>query len=49
MFSNFIEINMEEDKLGERIFAAARTTKDFLILRFIALSNLVRKASVIEV
>lgn len=29
MFSNFIEINMEEDKLGERIFAAARTTKDF--------------------
>lgn len=29
MFSNFIEINMEEDKLGERIFAEARTTKDF--------------------
>lgn len=29
MFSNFIEINMEEDKLGERIFADARTTKDF--------------------
>lgn len=28
-FSNFIEINMEEDKLGERIFAEARTTKDF--------------------
>lgn len=29
MFANFIEINMEEDKLGERIFADARTTKDF--------------------
>ncbi len=29
MFSNYIEINMEEDKLGERIFAEARTTKDF--------------------
>lgn len=29
MFPNFIEINMEEDKLGERIFAEARTTNDF--------------------
>ena len=29
MFANFIEINMEEDKLGERIFAEAKTTKDF--------------------
>ncbi len=29
MFSNFIEINMEEDKLGERIFAESKTTKDF--------------------
>lgn len=29
MFPNFIEINMEEDKLGERIFAEVRTTKDF--------------------
>lgn len=29
MFSNYIEINMEEDKLGERIFAEARTTRDF--------------------
>lgn len=29
MFPNFIEINMEEDKLGERIFTEARTTKDF--------------------
>ena len=31
MFSNYIEINMEEDKLGERVFAEARTTKDFYI------------------
>ena len=29
MFPNFIEVNMEEDKLGERIFAEVRTTKDF--------------------
>ncbi|MGM9860782.1 MAG: ATP-binding protein [Muribaculaceae bacterium] len=29
MFSNFIEINMEEDKLSDRIFAEAKTTKDF--------------------
>lgn len=28
-FSNYIEINMEEDKLGDRVFADARTTKDF--------------------
>ena len=29
LFPNFIEINMEEDKLGDRIFAEAKTTKDF--------------------
>lgn len=29
MFPNYIEINMEEDKLGDRIFADARTTNDF--------------------
>ena len=29
MFSNYIEINMEEDKLGDRIFADAKTTNDF--------------------
>ncbi len=29
MFSNYIEINMEEDKLGDRVFAEAKTTKDF--------------------
>jgi len=31
MFSNYIEINMEEDKLGDRIFADAKTTNDFYI------------------
>ena len=29
MFPNYIEINMEEDKLGDRVFADAKTTKDF--------------------
>lgn len=29
MFPNYIEINMEEDKLGDRIFADAKTTNDF--------------------
>ena len=31
MFPNFIEINMEEDKLSDRIFAEAKTTADFYI------------------
>jgi len=29
MFANYIEINMEEDKLGDRVFAEAKTVKDF--------------------
>ena len=29
MFPNYIEINMEEDKLGDRVFSEAKTTKDF--------------------
>lgn len=28
-FSNYIEINVEEDKLGDRVFAQAKTTNDF--------------------
>ena len=28
-FKNYIELNMEEDKLHDRLFANARTTKDF--------------------
>lgn len=31
MFANYIEINMEEDKLGDRVFAEAKTTKDFYL------------------
>lgn len=31
MFANYIEINMEEDKLGDRIFADAKTTEDFYL------------------
>lgn len=31
MFSNYIEINMEEDKLGDRAFAEAKTINDFYI------------------
>ena len=31
LFENFIELNMEEDKLGPRIFAEARTVEDFYI------------------
>lgn len=29
MFANYIEINMEEDKLSDRIFAETKTTNDF--------------------
>lgn len=31
MFSNYIELNMEEDYLGARVFANAKTTEDFYI------------------
>ena len=31
MFANYIEINIEEDKLGDRVFAEAKTTKDFYL------------------
>ena len=29
LFPNYIEINMEEDKLSDRVFAQAKTTNDF--------------------
>ena len=35
MFPHFVEINMEADKVGDRIFAEAKTTKDF----YMALSS----------
>lgn len=31
MFSNYIEINMEADKLGDRVFAEAKTVNDFYL------------------
>lgn len=39
MFTNFIEVNMEEDKLGDRIFAEARTTKDFYMALSLVAGN----------
>jgi predicted AAA+ superfamily ATPase len=31
LYKNYIEINMEEDKLGDKIFAEAKTVKDFYL------------------
>lgn len=46
MFPNYIEINMEEDKLGDRIFANAKTTNDFyLALSIVAGEKMGDKAS----
>ena len=46
MFSNYIEINMEEDRLGDRVFAEARTTKDFyMALSIVAGDRMKDKAS----
>lgn len=36
LYPNYIEINMEDDKQGNRVFANARTTKDF----YLALSTI---------
>lgn len=46
MFPNYIEINMEEDKLGSRIFAEAKTTADFyMALSVVAGDKMKDKAS----
>ena len=46
MFSNYIEINMEEDKLNDRLFADAKTTKDFyMVLSTIAGDRMKDKAN----
>lgn len=46
MFKNYIEINMEEDKLHDRIFAEAKTTKDFyMALSMIAGDRMKDKAT----
>lgn len=31
LYENYIEVNMEEDKLGDRIFADAKTVSDFYL------------------
>ena len=46
LFPNYIEINMEEDKMGDRIFAEAKTTNDFyLALSIVAGDKMQDKAS----
>ena len=45
MFSNYVEINMEEDKLGDRIFAEAKTTKDFYMALSVVAGNKLKDKS----
>lgn len=46
MFPNYIEVNMEEDRLGDRIFENARTTEDFyMALSIVAGDKMKDKAS----
>jgi predicted AAA+ superfamily ATPase len=39
LYDNYIEINMEEDKLGDKIFAEARTLNDFYLALSIVAGN----------
>ena len=43
MFPNYIEINMEEDKLGDRVFSEAKTTKDFYMALSIVAGGKMKK------
>lgn len=43
MFPNYIEINMEADKLGDRLFAEARTVKDFYFALSIVAGDRMKK------
>lgn len=45
MFPNYIEINMEEDKLGGRIFAQARTVQDFYLALSVVAGTHFQKSS----
>ena len=45
MFSNYVEINMEEDKLGDRVFAEAKTTKDFYMALSVVAGNKLKDKS----
>lgn len=44
-YKNFIEINMEEDKLGNRIFAEAKTVNDFYLALSVVAGNNMNKKS----
>lgn len=47
-FANYIEINMEEDKLSDRFFADAKTTKDFyMALSMVAGEKMKEKSNTI--
>lgn len=45
MFPNYIEINMEEDKLGGQIFAQARTVQDFYLALSVVAETHFQKSS----
>lgn len=45
MFANYIEINMEKDKLGDKIFAEAKTTKDFYMALSIVAGDKMKEKS----
>lgn len=44
-YKNFIEVNMEEDKLGNRIFAEAKTVNDFYLALSVVAGNNMNKKS----
>lgn len=44
-YKNFVEINMEEDKLGNRIFAEAKTVNDFYLALSVVAGNNMNKKS----
>ena len=45
MFPNYIEINMEEDKLSGQIFAQARTVQDFYLALSVVAGTHFQKSS----
>jgi predicted AAA+ superfamily ATPase len=45
LYENYIEVNMEEDKLGDRIFANARTVNDFYLALSVLAGNKMKDRS----
>ena len=45
LFKNYIEINMEEDKLGNKIFAEAKTVNDFYLALSVIAGNRMKEKS----